>query len=70
ARELLAYRLGTIHNLRFVQRQMAAIRAAIVAGTFDDDKRTFLDRYQVSNAATAREQKQRWSAARQGSGGR
>ena len=64
ARELLAYRLGTIHNLRFIQRQMASIRQSLEVGTFDSEKRAFLDRYQVSNADVAKEQKQRWSAAR------
>jgi queuine tRNA-ribosyltransferase len=69
ARELLAYRLGTLHNLRFMQRQMASIREAIELGTFDSAKRTFLDRYHISNTAIAREQKLRWSAARNRAGG-
>ena len=69
ARELLAYRLATIHNLRFMQRQMNEIRQAIETGTFNAAKQAFLDRYQVSNAATAREQRLRWNAARTTSGG-
>ena len=32
ARELLAYRLATIHNLRFVLRLMEEMRAAIAEG--------------------------------------
>jgi queuine tRNA-ribosyltransferase len=69
ARELLAYRLGTIHNLRFMQRQMASIRQAIETGTFDRAKRDFLARYQVSNADIARKQRERWNAARTRAGG-
>jgi queuine tRNA-ribosyltransferase len=69
ARELLAYRLGTIHNLRFMQRQMASIRQAIENGTFDRAKRDFLARYQVSNADIARKQRERWNAARTRAGG-
>jgi queuine tRNA-ribosyltransferase len=69
ARELLAYRLGTIHNLRFMQRQMAEIRLAIKTGDFVSAKQAFLDRYQVSNAEVAQAQKQRWSLARRVAGG-
>jgi queuine tRNA-ribosyltransferase len=69
ARELLAYRLGRIHNLRFVQRQMTAIRESIEVGNFESAKRSFLDRYSVANATVAREQKERWNAARHGVGG-
>lgn len=45
ARELLAYRLASIHNLRFMQRQMTAIRSSIVDGTFEAANREFLRRY-------------------------
>lgn len=34
ARELLAYRLASIHNLRFLQNLMATMRSALVEGTF------------------------------------
>jgi queuine tRNA-ribosyltransferase len=64
ARELLAYRLGTIHNLRFMQRQMAAIRQSIESGNFGGAKQAFLDRYQVSNREVAQQQRVRWKAAR------
>ncbi|HEX7102341.1 MAG TPA: tRNA guanosine(34) transglycosylase Tgt [Nitrolancea sp.] len=69
AHELLAYRLGTIHNLRFMQRQMAAIRQSIEAGSFGSAKHDFLARYQVSNADIARKQRERWNAARTRTGG-
>ncbi len=46
AREMLGPILISIHNLCFFQRLMAAARAAILAGRFQDFKREFLDRYQ------------------------
>lgn len=45
ARELLAYRLATIHNLRFIQRQMELMREAIRTGEFEKICRQFLERY-------------------------
>jgi queuine tRNA-ribosyltransferase len=50
AKELLAYRLATIHNLRFIQQQMARMRAAIAEGTFAQAMEAFLARY--GNAET------------------
>ncbi len=59
-KELLAYRLASIHNLRFLMREMAAIRAAIHSGTFAAEHRAFLARYQVANQAVAAEQRARY----------
>ncbi|WP_294083943.1 tRNA guanosine(34) transglycosylase Tgt [Sphaerobacter sp.] len=59
ARELLAYRLGTIHNLWFIQREMARIRDAIARGTFAEEMRAFLDRYRPADSAAAALQRQR-----------
>lgn len=59
ARELLAYRLGTIHNLWFIQREMARIRDAIARGTFVEEMRSFLDRYRPADSAAAARQRQR-----------
>jgi queuine tRNA-ribosyltransferase len=50
AEELLALRLGSIHNLRFLARQMAAIRSAIEAGTFMSAHNEFMDRYRPVGA--------------------
>lgn len=41
-RELFAYRLGTIHNLHFMQDLMAKIRSAIENDTFDGFKKEWL----------------------------
>ena len=45
AREVLGLRLASVHNLRFLAREMEQIRAAIEAGTFDAAYRAFRDRY-------------------------
>lgn len=64
ARELLAYRLASIHNLRFMQRVMESIRVAIESGTFWNEMQRFLERYHVANANVAHEQKRKWATAR------
>lgn len=42
ARELLAYRLATLHNLTQVNRLMAAIRSSLEDGTYPDLRRAWL----------------------------
>ncbi len=49
ARELLAYRLLSLHNLHFYLALMAEMRAAIHAGTFQTFRARFLARYAVSS---------------------
>jgi len=58
--ELLAYRLATIHNLRFITRLMQQIENAIQQGTFAAFKSDFLGRYQVTDEAVRLTQKQKW----------
>jgi len=41
ARELLSYQLNSIHNLRYFQNLMAAVREAIATGGFEDFRRAF-----------------------------
>ncbi len=54
AGEILGLRLASIHNLRFVARQMETIRAAIEAGRFAAAHNAFLDRYHpVGEVASA-----------------
>ena len=60
AGELLAYRLATIHNLRFVLRLMEEMRAAMREGRFESYRRAFLERFVPSSEETRREQKARW----------
>lgn len=49
AQELLAYRLATIHNLRFYQRLMAQARQAIVEGRFPQWQEAFLSTYRPAD---------------------
>ena len=45
ADEILGLKLGTIHNLRFLAREMERMRVSIESGTFASERRAFLDRY-------------------------
>jgi queuine tRNA-ribosyltransferase len=47
AREILGLRLASVHNLRFLARQMESIRQSIVDGTFGQAHRAFVDRYRL-----------------------
>jgi len=64
ARELLAYRLASIHNIRFLIRQMEQMEVAIRAGTFAEQHREFLGTYQPANQRVAAEQRAKHRAAR------
>ena len=52
AREILGLRLASVHNLRFLVRQMEAMRLAIEAGTFSAARDEFLARYRVAGPRT------------------
>ena len=60
AGELLAFRLATIHNLRFILRLMEEMREAILQGTFADYRKAFNQRFTPPDEATRRAQKQKW----------
>jgi queuine tRNA-ribosyltransferase len=62
--ELLAYRLATIHNLRFMTRLMEQMRQSILDDSFASFKDAFLERYQPTDAEVRAEQKQKWLEAR------
>ncbi len=66
AKELLAYRLATIHNLRFVLRLMEDMRSAITAGSFDAFRADFHERFRPPEEKTRRAQRTKWLAAQQG----
>jgi queuine tRNA-ribosyltransferase len=53
AREVLGLRLASVHNLRFLARQMAAIREAVAVGRFQSEYAAFRDRYQPVGDAAA-----------------
>ncbi len=48
AGEILGLRLASVHNLRFLARQIEVIRDAIERGTFPAAHRAFADRYRIS----------------------
>ncbi|MBI4216492.1 MAG: tRNA guanosine(34) transglycosylase Tgt [Chloroflexi bacterium] len=64
SRELLAYRLATIHNLRFMAGLVGEVRQAILMGAFPAFREAFLRGYRPADATVRAEQKQRWLAAR------
>ena len=64
ARELLAYRLATIHNLRFIQREMERIRQAIKGGRFLIELEAFRARYRPADQEAAAVQRRRRAEAK------
>ncbi|MEW6033255.1 MAG: tRNA guanosine(34) transglycosylase Tgt [Chloroflexota bacterium] len=62
--EMLAYRLATLHNVRFMVCLMAQVRSSLSAGSFDSFKKEFLDRYQPSDEQVRITQKQKWLETR------
>jgi len=63
-RELLAYRLATIHNLTFMSNLMHKIRSAIQDGTFNSFKEDFLAKYKPTDEQVRLDQKQKWLKSR------
>ncbi len=62
--ELLAYRLATVHNLRFISNLMHKARSAILDGTFNSFKENFLLSYKPTDEQTRLNQKQKWLKSR------
>ncbi|MFC1899161.1 tRNA guanosine(34) transglycosylase Tgt [Chloroflexota bacterium] len=58
--ELLAYRLATLHNLRFINNLMHKIRNTIKDGTFSAFKKSFLRDYEPTDEQVRLDQKQKW----------
>ncbi len=63
--ELLALRLATIHNLRFISNLMQKIRTAVLDGTFNQFRQDFLSNYKTTDEQTRFEQKQKWLRGRE-----
>ena len=64
AGEMLGPRLASIHNLRFILRLMAEMRAAIAEGHFNAFRTDFLATYQPTDEQRRQSQKHRWIAER------
>jgi len=60
SRELLAYRLATIHNLSFIIRLIERMRQAILDGRFVELREDFLAGYRTTDEETRILQKQKW----------
>ena len=58
--ELLALRLATIHNLRFIANLVRGLRGAILDGTFAAFRDAFLAEYRPTDEAARVDQKRRW----------
>jgi queuine tRNA-ribosyltransferase len=64
AEELLAYRLASLHNLRWTIKLVEEMRESIVAGRFAAYRDDFLRGYTPPDAAVRAEQRRRWLAAK------
>jgi queuine tRNA-ribosyltransferase len=62
--EQLYYRLGSIHNIRFMLRLAAQLRTAIIDGTYPVFKETFLARYIPASEKVREAQREKWKVAR------
>ncbi|MBA7581913.1 Queuine tRNA-ribosyltransferase [subsurface metagenome] len=59
-KELLAYRLATIHNLTFMSNLMNKIRSTITNGTFSSFRDDFLANYKPADEKARLAQRQKW----------
>jgi queuine tRNA-ribosyltransferase len=64
SRELLAYRLATIHNLAFMSHLVHSIRSAIINNTFKFLRQSFLNSYKTTDEKTRLTQKKKWMEVR------
>ena len=63
SKELLGYRLATLHNLRFILRMMEEMREAIIAGKFQKYREGFHRRFTPPDQKARHEQKLKWLAS-------
>jgi queuine tRNA-ribosyltransferase len=62
--ELLAYRLASLHNIRWTIKLVEEMRAAIRQGTFAALRAEFLTGYRAPDERVREEQRERWKTAR------
>lgn len=62
--EQLYYRLGSIHNIRYMLRLAGRMREAIIAGIYPAFRAAFLARYKPVSEEVRAEQREKWKAAR------
>ena len=61
--EQLYYRLGSIHNIRYMLRLASQMRAAIIAGTYAAFRNNFLTHYTPTSEQVREKQREKWKAA-------
>lgn len=66
-KELLAYRLATLHNLTFISNLMKKMRSCISEGTFDSYKKEFLSGYRTTDEQVRISQKEKWLKSKENS---
>ena len=64
--ELLALRLASVHNLRFIANLVKRIRETILDGTFEAFRAGFLEGYRTTDEQVRVDQKRRWLQNRAG----
>jgi len=64
AEELLAYRLASLHNVRWTIKLVEEMRASIRQGVFLEFRDAFLRNYRVVNEVVRVEQRAKWTAAK------
>lgn len=64
AEEQLYYRLGSIHNIRFMLRLANQLREAIIAGNYPAFRDEFIARYVPTSEAIREAQREKWKVAR------
>lgn len=62
--EQLYYRLGSIHNIRFMLRLASQLRESILAGTYPAFRDDFIARYVPASEKVREDQREKWKAAR------
>jgi queuine tRNA-ribosyltransferase len=67
--ELLALRLASIHNLRFLTRMMEEIKEAVRNDSFPEYKRKFLGSYKTTDEPARVSQKSKWIGAQKNRAG-
>jgi queuine tRNA-ribosyltransferase len=63
--EQLYYRLGSIHNIRFMLRLAGQLRQAIIEGRYSAFRDEFLARYEPASEQVREAQREKWKAAAQ-----
>jgi queuine tRNA-ribosyltransferase len=63
-KELLAYRLATVHNLAFMSNLIRSVRDSILDDTFEAYRHKFLADYKPTDENTRLSQKKKWLEAR------